>query len=202
MRQEVLELKPVFSSVPEFLQEAVNRLHRMPEELLSQHPKFPALTPRRVQLMLDRWPNLPDNRKVAYEKFLSELKLTPLHIFRNIDIPNGHTIVAKKEYLRKGGNNFGLIYWPMFLENELKRSNPIDPDITPVIECSTGNANRAFVWTAKELGFKDIRSIIHRDAVPVRIERIQELGAEVIFSPAGLYARGYVDLLKELLRKD
>lgn len=200
MRQEIVD-KPIFSSVPDLLRESLVQLAKVPE-LIPVHRKFPTPLPERIENILLRWLSLPDNRKEAYESLLAQLKPTPL-------LELSPTILAKNERERPPRNNFALIYWPMFLEKELRRPSRSNyppsycqPDITPVIECSTGNAGRAFAWTARELGFRDYTVITHADTSPRRIENIKNLGARVIFSPAGQYAKGYAEKLERDLRED
>jgi cysteine synthase len=193
----MVEAKPVFSSLPEVLETALVELEKVPD-LWPDHPKFRQYGTLfdQIQRMSTQWAYLPDGRKEAYESLLSQFVPTSMHIMRE----GNQVMVAKEEYLREAGSNFGLIYWPLFLRGEL--TGQLDPLRTPVVECSTGNAGRAFAWTARELGYLNATVITHEDTPGNRKKRIGELEADLIFSPAGLYTRGYVSLLREKLQSD
>ncbi len=139
-------------------------------------------------------------REKVYEELEKKVGNTPLYKIEKIEIPNGNKIFAKEEYLNPTGSNFDRIYVHLFKEAE--KNGYIIPGITPVIEATTGNAGASFVWTAKELGFKDITVVIHEDAPKSRIEQIKSYGAKILFSPAGQYTKGYVELLERVLKED
>lgn len=144
--------------------------------------------------------NLSPEREKIYKKIESKIGNTPLSKISKIEVPKGNKIFAKEEYLNPTGSNFDRIYPYLFREAE--KRGYIIPNITPVIEATTGNAGASFAWTAKELGFQDVTVIIHEDAPKARIEQIKSYGAKILFSPAKQYTKGYVELLEKVLRED
>ena len=143
---------------------------------------------------------LTEKRKIIYEDLISKSKDTPLYKIIFIPVPNRNKIFAKEEYLNQTGSNFDRIYPYLFMLAEEK--GYIVPEITPVIEVTTGNAGAAFAWCAQKLRYKDCTVIIHEDAPKSRIKQIKSLGAKVVFSPAKQYTQGYIPLLEKILRKD
>lgn len=133
-----------------------------------------------------------------YEKILWS-KPTPLYRVHKIPVPNNNIILAKEEWKSPTGSGFDRVYPYLFLLAELRGF--IVPGVTPVIEASTGNAGAAFARIAKLLGYK-ASVIIHADAPVARIKQIKSFGANIIYSPAGQYAAGYVKLLKKVLAQD
>lgn len=144
--------------------------------------------------------NLSPEREEIYKKIERKIGNTPLSEINKIEIPNGNKIFAKEEYLNPTGSNFDRIYPYLFKEAE--KRGYIVPNITPVIEATTGNAGASFAWTARELGFQNVTVIIHEDAPKARIKQIQSYGAKILFSPAKQYTKGYVELLEKVLLED
>lgn len=138
-------------------------------------------------------------RESAYRALNLRVGNTTLHRLTKIKAPNQNRIWAKLEYENPTESAFDRVYPGLFelTENEGR----IVPGITPVIECSTGNAGASFAWAAKELGYKS-HVIIHADSPGARIEQIRRLSANVILSPAGQYGAGYVELLNTILEDD
>jgi cysteine synthase A len=143
---------------------------------------------------------LSPERERIYKEIENKVGNTPLYEIEKIEIPNKNKIFAKEEYLNPTGSNFDRIYPYLFKVAEKK--GYIIPGVTPVIEATTGNAGASFAWVAKELGFKDVTVIIHEDAPKSRIEQIKSYGAKILFSPAGQYTKGYVELLEKVLKED
>jgi cysteine synthase A len=138
-------------------------------------------------------------RKNAYRALNASVGDTTLHRLTQIGVPNRNRIWVKLEYENPTESAFDRVYPGLF---ELAESEGrISPGLTPVIECSTGNAGASFAWAAKELGYKS-HVIIHADSPGARIEQIKRLGANVILSPAGQYGSGYVELLNTILEDD
>lgn len=142
---------------------------------------------------------LPESRRQVYAHLCSQLKPTPLHRISRIAVPNGNRIWAKEEFRNPTESAFDRVYPQLF--QMLEERGCIVPYVTPVIECSLGNAGASFAWTAKELGYK-ATVITNADTPPARIQQIRSLGAEVIFSPPLEYGTGYVKLLNQLLERD
>jgi len=143
---------------------------------------------------------LNKERIEAYKKLNSKVGNTSLYKIRHIKVENKNVIFAKEEFLNPTGSNFDRIYPHLFEEAE--KEGFIIPHITPVIESTTGNAGASFAWTAKKLGFNDVTVIIHEDAPKSRIKQIKSYGAKVLFSPAGQYAKGNIELLEKVLEQD
>jgi len=137
------------------------------------------------------------SRNNLYQQLV--LKRTPLHEIQNIKIPNNNRIFAKEEWLNPTSSLFDRIYLELFKNAE--SNGLIVPGITPVIEASTGNAGASFAYYAKKLGY-EATVITHADTPKARVEQIKNYGANVIFSPAGQYAKGYVNLLEKILEND
>lgn len=138
-------------------------------------------------------------RKHIYDALSDLIGGTALRQLKNIDVPNGNRIWAKLEFQNPTESAFDRVYPGLFALAESQGA--IRPGVTPVIECSTGNAGASFAWVARELGYQST-VVIHADSPPARIEQIRRLGAQIILSPAGLYGAGYVELLNELLAAD
>jgi cysteine synthase A len=139
------------------------------------------------------------NRRDVYRALNTRVGNTSLHRLCGIEVPNGNRIWAKLEYENPTESAFDRVYPGLF---ELAESEgKIFPGITPVIECSTGNAGASFAWAAKELGYKS-HVVIHADSPAARIAQIRALGADIILSPPGLYGAGYVELLNNILADD
>lgn len=138
-------------------------------------------------------------RKDLYGTLNARVGNTTLRQLTKIEVPNQNRIWAKLEYENPTESAFDRVYPGLF---ELAESEGrIIPGVTPVIECSTGNAGASFAWVAKELGFQS-HVIIHADAPSARIAQIERLGARVILSPAGEYGAGYVEVLNTILQAD
>jgi cysteine synthase A len=138
-------------------------------------------------------------RKDVYRTLNARVGSTTLRQLTKIEIPNRNRIWAKLEYENPTESAFDRVYPGLFESAE--SDGRIVPGITPVIECSTGNAGASFAWAAKELGYES-HVIIHADAPGARIAQLERLGAKVILSPAGQYGAGYVDLLNAILQED
>ncbi len=139
-------------------------------------------------------------RSDLYEKVEQRTGNTHRYRISKIPVPHGNLIYAKEEWLNPTGSIFDRVY--PFLFRCAEEKGFIVPGITPVIEASTGNAGTSFAWCARNLGYTDCSVIIHEDAPRARIKQIQSYGANIIFSPAGQFAKGYVKKLGELLPED
>src|SRR5262245_46615483 len=135
-------------------------------------------------------------RKDVYRSINARVGNTTLRRLTNIAAPNGNRIWAKLEYENPTESAFDRVYPGLFESAE--SDGRIVPGVTPVIECSTGNAGASFAWVAKELGYES-HVIIHADAPGARIAQLERLGAKVILSPAGQYGAGYVGVLNTIL---
>ncbi|MDO8538115.1 MAG: pyridoxal-phosphate dependent enzyme [archaeon] len=144
--------------------------------------------------------SLPPHRERLYKKFETKTGKTLVHRIKNIPVPNNNQIFAIEGWKNVTGSLFDRIYLHLFKVAEQK--GYIVPDVTPIIEASTGNAGAAFAWCAKQLGYKDCTVITHADTPKARIKQIESYGAKVILSPKGQYAKGYVEMLEDILRKD
>jgi cysteine synthase A len=140
----------------------------------------------------------PD-RQETYRVLNARVGNTTLHRLNHIEIPNRNRIWVKLEYENPTESAFDRVYPGLFELAEAE--GKIAPGITPVIECSTGNAGASFAWVAKELGYES-HVVIHADSPGARIEQIRRLGASIILSPAGRYGAGYVELLNTILEDD
>ncbi len=141
---------------------------------------------------------LPESREKLYKE-ISVIRASVYEI-KKIEIPNRNRIFAIEEWKNPTGSTFDRIYPILFQEAEEK--GYIVAGITPVIEASTGNAGAAFAKCATLLGYKKCTVITHKDTPQARVEQIKEYGCEVVFSPAGEYAKGYVKKLEEILNED
>src|SRR3989344_3116922 len=143
---------------------------------------------------------MKQDRIKAYPELESKVGNTSLYRVQNINVPNNNRIFAKEEQFNPTASGFDRVY--PFLFRIAEEDRLIVPGVTPVIEATTGNAGASFAWCARELGYNDCTVIIHEDAPRSRAKQIQDYGAKIIFSPAGQYTKGYVQLLEEILRED
>lgn len=142
---------------------------------------------------------IPEREK-TYSLLESRVGNTPLHEIGRILIPRGNRIYAKEEYKNPTESTFDRLYPYLFRVAE--EAGLIAPQLTPVIEVSTGNAGASFAWCARELGYDDATVITHADTPKARVQQIESYGAKVLFSPAGEYAAGYVKELERILAED
>lgn len=140
------------------------------------------------------------NVRTNFEDLEAEIPDVRVHRISRIPISNGNRIFAIEEWLNPTGSVFDRIYPLLFSIAEA--NGVIVPGVTPVIEASTGNAGASFAWCAAKLGYSRCTVIIHEDAPRSRIHQIRNLGATVVYSPAGMYAKGYVHQLEETLQAD
>jgi cysteine synthase A len=138
-------------------------------------------------------------RSSAYDALQSKTGNTSLYRIRHLSVPNGNRIWAKMELENPTESAFDRVYPGLFRLAESR--GHIVPGVTPVIECSTGNAGASFAWAARELGYES-RVIIHQDSPGARIAQIRSLGATVLFSAPKQYGAGYVELLNRELEED
>lgn len=139
------------------------------------------------------------DRENLYESLESQVGKTPLYQIKYHPIPNKNRIYAKEEFRNPTSSTFDRLYPHLFRVAEENRF--IISGVTPVIEASTGNAGASFAWCAQKLGY-DATVITHEDTPKARVEQIKSYGANIIFSPAGEYAAGYVKKLEEILSED
>jgi cysteine synthase len=142
---------------------------------------------------------LSSSRREVYAQLHAQITPTPLYRISRIAVPHGNRIWAKEEFRNPTESAFDRVYPGLF--QILEERGSIVPFVTPVIECSLGNAGASFAWTAKQLGYK-ATVITNADTPPARIQQIKSYGAKVIFSPALEYGTGYVKLLNHLLERD
>lgn len=120
-----------------------------------------------------------------------------------ITIPNNNTVLIKLEHLNETsptGSFYDRLYpWLFFRAEEI---GIIDPSISRLIECSVGNAGASFAWTASHLGYKDYTVILPEDIYQSRINQVNNLGANLVYSPPFIGPRGYISLLEEILTDD
>lgn len=138
-------------------------------------------------------------RHEIYGHLESMVGNTPLFEIKNIATPNSNRIFAKEEWRNPTGSIWDRVY--PFLFKSLEEQGVIIPGITPVIETTAGNAGASCAWVARELGY-ECTIIIPEDAPQARIRQIKSLGAAVVLSPKGLYAKGNIQVLNEILRRD
>ncbi|MEP0987523.1 pyridoxal-phosphate dependent enzyme [Ekhidna sp.] len=145
---------------------------------------------------------LSRERNLVYKNCLTEIGNTPLHEFTEIPIAGNNRIFGKLEYQNPTGSHHIRIYPTLFRILESKKL--IYPGITPIVETSIGNAGAAMVYCANRLGFNkpSPKIIVPADASKARIKQIAELGGDLIFSPAGRYSEGYVEVLTRMLDED
>lgn len=140
----------------------------------------------------------PD-RKRRYSALARQVVRTPLWRLLRIGVPNGNRIWVKEEHLNPTESAFDRVYPPLFAF--LEERGDIVPGVTPVIECSTGNAGASFAWAARELGY-EATVVTHADTPLARRIQIERLGARLVLSPPNAYGAGYVQLMNELLAEN
>lgn len=144
--------------------------------------------------------SLNPDREVMYKELESHIGGTPLYKIKKIHISNKNSIYCKEEYLNPSGSTFDRFYpWLFRIAEE---NGLIIPNITPVIESSSGNAGASFAYCAKKLGYNDCTVILHSDTPKVRIDKIERYGAKVILAEKGTHGLGNLKKLEELLAED
>ncbi len=152
------------------------------------------------QEVIESASRLSHEREQLYAAVRGARQVTPLHRIKNILVANENVIWAKEEYLGNPTQSaFDRVYPELFYSLEAR--GLIVPGVTPVIECSVGNAGASFAWAAQSLGYC-ATVIVNSDTPRARIEQINSFGAKIIFSPPGEYGTGYVKLLNRILAED
>lgn len=135
-------------------------------------------------------------RLQEFERVTALTGNTPLVKVARISIPGGNQIYAKAEWQNPTGSIFDRLY-PEAIRVREEEGLTV-PGRTTLTEASTGNAGAAFAWACQQLGYKAV-VFIHEDAPPARIKQIRSYGAEVILTPKGQYAKGYVQAQEQYL---
>lgn len=164
--------------------------------------------------------SVTEHRHRLYHRLLSRSAATPLcllqenkliyitdriQIVREVDfwVPNSNRILLKLEHLQgfsPTGSLYDRLYPWLFLQAE--ELGHIRPGVTPVIECSVGNAGAAFCRTARMLGYDSATVVLPLDIYASRKQQLLELGAQLEYSPPQIGPIGYVRLLEEMVRDD
>ena len=159
-----------------------------------------------------------ERRHRLYQRLLSRPVATPLCILqenkllyitdrivivREVDfwVPHSNRILLKLEHLQdfsSTGSLYDRLYPWLFQQAE--ELGYIRPGVTPVIECSVGNAGAAFCHTARMLGYDSATVVLPTDIYASRKQQLLELGAQLEYSPPHIGPIGYVRLLEEMLR--
>src|SRR5215212_2380943 len=113
---------------------------------------------------------LSSSRREVYAQLHAQITPTPLYRISRIAVPHGNRIWAKEEFHNPTESAFDRVYPGLF--QLLEERGSIVPFVTPVIECSLGNAGASFAWTAKQLGYK-ATVITNADTPPARIQQIR-----------------------------
>lgn len=156
--------------------------------------------PSKDECVSDVPPQLDKDRRLLFSELKAQAGSTRLIEFTTIEVPNGNRIFGKAEFENPSGSLYDRVY-PTLL-GTAEEEGYIIPGKTPLIEASTGNAGAAFARACKHLGYHDYSVITHEDTPRARVLQIESYGANVVFSPPGLAAMGYVKLLEELLERD
>lgn len=142
-------------------------------------------------------------RELLYTELINESSNTPLVELSKLTLTNGNRIFLKLEYKNPVGSIHMRVYPYVFKKAEVMGF--IEPELTPVIEASFGNAGAAFTYCAKRLGFDKPTPptvIIPGNISNTRLLQLKELGANLIVTPSERYNIGYVERLEEELAKD
>lgn len=142
---------------------------------------------------------LPMDRSAIYKEIKRIIGHTPLHKVSKIDIPNGNTIFAKEEYLNPTGSHYDRVYYWLF--RDLEEKGIIRPEVTPVIDNSSGNAAASLAWLSSRLGY-NCTVVIPEDLPQARIEDIKKYSPNVVFSAPGEYVQGTNKKLREILKEN
>jgi cysteine synthase A len=143
---------------------------------------------------------LATEREQLFSELADSVGNTRLVELTHLPVPNGNRIFAKAEFENPSGSLYDRIYTTLF--HRAEESGIVVPGITPLIEASTGNAGAAFAKCCQLLGYHDYAVITHADTPGARVQQMESYGACVLFSPPGLAAKGYVQLLEQLLAED
>lgn len=142
---------------------------------------------------------LPMDRSAFYKEIRRIIGHTPLHKVSKIDIPNGNTIFAKEEYLNPTGSHYDRVYYWLF--RDLEEKGIIRPEVTPLIDNSSGNAAASLAWLSSWLGYS-CTVVIPEDLPQARIEDIKKYGPKIVFSAPGEYVQGTNKKLREILKEN
>ena len=137
--------------------------------------------------------SLTSDRAKRYEMAWDGVANTPL---LSIELPSGCKVFCKDESRNPSGSHYDRIF-PVLLQC-LEESRTIIPYETELVDATTGNAGAALARAAQILGYR-CTIVIPEDMPLARVGQIQQYGAQVILSPAGMYVAGAVRELKKYL---
>lgn len=137
-------------------------------------------------------------RERLYKELKKKIGNTSLYKLKNVS--NNNLILIKCENQNPTGSMFDRLYINKFYKAE--KDGFIVPGITPLIECSIGNAGASFAWTARELGYSDYTVITLDNIFKTRIQQIESLGAKLILVDGKKGPMAYIKKLEEILDED
>lgn len=143
---------------------------------------------------------LSSTRNYVFADLVESASNTSLLRFRGTPVPNGNRIWLKAEFTNPTGSIYDRIY-PTLIKDAENRCL-ILPGVTPLIEVSAGNAGAAFARCCRASGYTDYTVVTPADAPKPRMDHMTSLGARLVFGPAGLYAKGCIAVLEEILAQD
>jgi len=112
---------------------------------------------------------------------------TPIFTYSG-PVPNDCRILIKDETRNLGGSHYGRVMYALI--GDAVATGRLQPG-TPLLETTSGEAGIALATIGKELGHP-VRIIIPDGSTTARRrERLQELGAELILTPAEQYLGGF-----------
>lgn len=147
--------------------------------------------------------SLINERMSLYNELIKQSSNTPLLELKKLEIPNGNRIFLKLEYRNPVGSLHMRVY--PFVFQHAEKLGFITPFETPVIEASFGNAGIAFTYCANFLGYNSPfppKVVVPSNISASRLNQLQNLNADLIFSPADKFNLGYVEFLEKELEND
>ena len=130
---------------------------------------------------------------LSYEAIMSE---HPIGATRLIELPApgmGNRIFAKAEHENPTGSHYDRVYWNLL--QSMEDAGKIHPNITTLVETTSGNSGISCAWLAKLRGYQGCALFTPEKFRPRCIELMAAQGAEVRESTGG---NGIMDAARDM----
>jgi len=136
-------------------------------------------------------------RLELYGKLEREIGNTPLYEVSKIELPGENRVFAKEENKNPGGSHYDRVFAALFRHYEEK--GKIVPNVTPVVETTSGSAGISFARLGRLLGYECL-VICPEDLPEARLRGIRTEGAELRLTPKERYVDGTAEELGRIVR--
>jgi cysteine synthase len=149
---------------------------------------------------VERGPMFPlsPERQALYERLESQIGNTPLYELQHMEIANGCRIFCKGEHKNPTGSHYDRETLALLRGKEEDGVIVPGPKGLPLFETTTGSSGASLAWLCRVLGFR-CQIAIPGDMPGARIHQIESYGAEVIRAEKGMYIRGLVAQVRDLI---